>query len=450
MKKFTFFCAFILIFFSVASPVTAFAAYDPGFEVRSESVYIENVDTGTVVYEKNADQKMFPASLTKIMMAIVVLERVKDLDNESTTLKLYIQDMLYGTGASLGGIRLGEEVSIRGLLYAALIQSANEAALMLADYVGDGSIAYFVQMMNQKALELGCTGTNFANPNGLHDENNYTTARDMAIICKYAMQNPTFAEIVSTTTKDIGPTNVHQQLVETNTNKMLFSNSEYYYAPIQGIKTGTLPEAGRCFASQATKNGYTYVCVVLGSPQTEADGSATTPAMLNFFETRKLYEWAFENFSVRTVVERGEELTEVPVRFSFKTDHVTLATDEQCTTLMPADLQVSSVQYIYDLPERIDAPVEKGQVVGTLRLILADEEIGTVPLIATDSIEASKFLTFLGWFENAIHSFWLKFVMIAVILLLTVYIYLFVRINRRKRRRGKYSSYRSGSNRPYV
>ena len=448
MKKLTFLVAAAMTFLFVFSPVTAYAAYEPDFDIRSQAVYLENLDTGLVVYEKNADKKMYPASLTKVMTAIITLEYMEenqlDLDTETASLKLYLQDMIYGTGSSLGGILQNEEVTIRGLLYAALLQSAGEAALMLADYVGDGSVTHFVEMMNEKAAQLGCTGTHFANPHGLHDPENYSTARDMALICKYAMQNPTFAEIVSTTSKDIGPTNKHDSLVETSTNRMLFSSSEYYYAPAQGIKTGTLPESGRCLASQATSGGYSYLVIILGAPQTEADGSPTSPEFLNFYEARKLFQWAFENFQVRTVVDRGEELAEVKVKYSFKTDHMMLATDGQCTTLMPGDLDLSNVQYIYDVPQVLAAPVEKGQTVGTLRLMLADEEIGSVPLVTTDSVEASKLLTFFGWFGNAIHTFQVKFVLILAVLLIILYSVLMVHANKRRRRKGKYSSYRSG------
>ena len=456
MKKFTFLVAAALVFFSVLSPVTAFAAYEPDFEVRTQAVYLENLDTGMVVYEKNADEKMYPASLTKIMTAVVVLDYMKenglDLDTETASLKQYLQDEIYGTGSSLGGILLNEELTIRGLLYALLLQSSGEAALILADYVGDGSVTHFVDMMNDKAAQLGCTGTHFANPHGLHDPENYTTARDMAIISKYAMADPTFAEMVSTTSKDVGPTNKHDSLVEISTNKMLFQSSEYYYAPAVGIKTGTLEESGRCLASQATSGGYTYLVILLGSPLTEADGSATTPEFLNFYEGRKLFQWAFESFSVRTVVDRGEELAEVPVKYSFKTDHMMLATDGQCTTLMPSSLDLSSVQYVYDLPETLYAPIEKGQTVGTLRLMLADEEIGSVPLVATGSVEASKLLTFLGWFGNAIHSFQVKFILVLAVVLIVLYSTLMIHANKRRRRKGKYSTYRdrSGGRDRYV
>ena len=158
-------------------------SYEPDFTPTSKAVYLENLDTGLILYEKNADEKMYPASLTKIMTAIVVLENVKDLDGETAEYPMWIQNMLYGTNASLGGLIVGEELTIRQLLTSALVQSGNESAMILAGYVGSGGMAdfmprditTFVEMMNDKAKALGCTGTHFTNPTGLHSDNTYTT-----------------------------------------------------------------------------------------------------------------------------------------------------------------------------------------------------------------------------------------------------------------------------------
>ena len=238
MKKMSFLLSVVMILTLALSPVTAYGqtTYTPDFEVRAEAVYMKNLDTGQVIYEKNPDQRMYPASLTKIMTAIVTLENVEDLDGETAYLKLYLQDMIYGTGSSTGGFYLNDEASIRDILYATLLQSAGECALMLADYVGDGSVDHFVDMMNDKAAELGCTGTHFANPHGLFDENNYTTARDMAIISEYAMSIPEFAEIVGTYTHPVQLLNRDATLNELSTNSMLSPSSQYYYAPVYGIK----------------------------------------------------------------------------------------------------------------------------------------------------------------------------------------------------------------------
>lgn len=419
--------------------VTANAAIQPSFELRSTAVYLENLDTGTVIFEKNADEKRYPASLTKIMTAIVTLENVQDLDGETAAYKMYIQDDLYGKNASLGGLIAWEEVSIRGLLYSCLLRSACESAMVLADYVGGGSIPYFVEMMNNKAQELGMTGTHFSNPHGLYDEDNYTTARDMATLCKYAMQNPTFAEIVGTVSKDIGPTSKRQTLVQDNTNSMLNPASQYYYSPVKGIKTGTLEEAGRCMASIAEQDGYTYLCVVMGAPLYEISGKETD--MLNFRETKKLYEWAFSSYAMLTVAEAGEAVDEVAVRYSMDTDHVRAVTGESCQKLLPRETDLASIRTVVELPDSVDAPVAAGTQIGTEHLYLADEEIAAVPLVAEKDVEASKLLLFFAWVARIFSSTAAKIIGAVVLIAVIAYIVLVVRANRQRRRRFRRRNY---------
>ncbi|MEG0753681.1 MAG: D-alanyl-D-alanine carboxypeptidase family protein [Angelakisella sp.] len=452
MKKTSILLAFILIFTSVAGILPAYAAsepYEPPFEIRAEAVYMENMETGQVMVAKNADKRVSPASLTKMMTAILVLENVKDLEGESAYLKIYLNDMIYGTGAQTGGFWPNDKASIKDILYDMVLQSAAECALMLADYVGDGSVGHCVDMMNQRAVELGCTNTNFTNPHGLHDPEQYSSARDMAIIAKHAMTFPLFAEMVSTPSYKVTLQNRDASFYVHSTNEMIKPSSSYYYGPIQGIKTGTLPESGRCLASQAKLNGYTYLTVLLGAPINEADGTPTTPASLNFSETKKLYQWVFDSFSIRTAVERGEELVEVPVKYSYDGDFVRLATAEQFTALLHNDIQASSIQYVPDVPDALTAPVTKGQEVGRLKLIFADEEIGSVPLVATSNLYYSKLLGTWGWITNAIHSYWVKFVIVFVVLIILLYTALLMRVNRMKQRSGKYSSYRSGRDKDY-
>ncbi len=418
----------------VLCSVPAQAAYTPDFDLQSETVLLLNMDTGKVMYEKNADARVYPASLTKIMTAILALENVEDLDGTKVALKQYIQDMLYGKNASLGGILLGEEVSMRGLLYASMLQSANEASLMIGDYLGDGSLTQFAEMMNDKAKELGCTGTNFVNPNGLHDENHYTTARDMAKIAAYAMQNPEFVEIVNTVSIDIGPTNKHEQLVEITTNKVIVPSSIYYNPAVSGIKTGTLDEAGRCFVSTATKDGFTYLLVLMGAPFYNEDGTFME-TMINFEETNKLYDWVFDSFKVKTVMEKGRYIADIPVRLSYEKDVVGLVADARLTALIPADVETSSVQLVPTLPESIDAPVKKGDKVGSVKLVLAGEELGEVDLVANESVEMSKILYYYDQAMELLDSFWVKFAILFVALLVVAYIALMILMNKHNRKR---------------
>ncbi len=433
--------AFVLAAVMLFCPAAAIS-YEPDFTLTSKAVYLENLDTGLVLYEKNADQQMYPASLTKIMTAILVLENVKDLDQETAAYPMWIQDMLYGTNASLGGLIVGEKLTIRQLLTSALVQSGNESAMILAGYVGSGGMAdfmprditSFVEMMNDKAKALGCTGTHFTNPTGLHSDNHYSTARDMAIMAKYAMQNPVFASLVKNYAVQLGQTNKHSDLWQYSTNKMLLTSSPYYYAPVVGIKTGSTDEAGRCVISQAEDNGYRYFCVVMGAPSTAAE------PFPNFIETRQLYRWAFGTFSLKTLLEQGELMAEVPVKYSGDGKIAKLAVKDDVVKLLRNDISSDSIIYHTELPESIEAPVAAGDSVGTLHIMLMGEEIGTAELVATQDFSLSWFRKALGTIGALLSSTTAKIILIVVVLAVIAYIVYMVQHNKKKKRhRSRYS-----------
>lgn len=433
--------AFVLAAVMLFCPAAAIS-YEPDFTLTSKAVYLENLDTGLVLYEKNTDQQMYPASLTKIMTAILVLENVKDLDQETAAYPMWIQDMLYGTNASLGGLIVGEKLTIRQLLTSALVQSGNESAMILAGYVGSGGMAdfmprditSFVEMMNDKAKALGCMGTHFTNPTGLHSDNHYSTARDMAIMAKYAMQNPVFASLVKNYAVQLGQTNKHSDLWQYSTNKMLLTSSPYYYAPVVGIKTGSTDEAGRCVISQAEDNGYRYFCVVMGAPSTAAE------PFPNFIETRQLYRWAFGTFSLKTLLEQGELMAEVPVKYSGDGKIAKLAVKDDVVKLLRNDISSDSIIYHTELPESIEAPVAAGDSVGTLHIMLMGEEIGTAELVATQDFSLSWFRKALGTIGALLSSTTAKIILIVVVLAVVAYIVYMVQHNKKKKRhRSRYS-----------
>lgn len=433
--------AFVLAAVMLFCPAAAIS-YEPDFTLTSKAVYLENLDTGLVLYEKNADQQMYPASLTKIMTAILVLENVKDLDQETAAYPMWIQDMLYGTNASLGGLIVGEKLTIRQLLTSALVQSGNESAMILAGYVGSGGMAdfmprditSFVEMMNDKAKALGCMGTHFTNPTGLHSDNHYSTARDMAIMAKYAMQNPVFASLVKNYAVQLGQTNKHSDLWQYSTNKMLLTSSPYYYAPVVGIKTGSTDEAGRCVISQAEDNGYRYFCVIMGAPSTTAE------PFPNFIETRQLYRWAFGTFSLKTLLEQGELMAEVPVKYSGDGKIAKLAVKDDVVKLLRNDISSDSIIYHTELPESIEAPVAAGDSVGTLHIMLMGEEIGTAELVATQDFSLSWFRKALGTIGALLSSTTAKIILIVVVLAVVAYIVYMVQHNKKKKRhRSRYS-----------
>lgn len=434
MRK-TAFAMILIIFISFFSPVTAQAVqFDPDFDVQSKAAYMVSLDTNTVIYQKNADEPMYPASLTKIMTAIVALENVKDIKTETATAPAYIFDEFYGIDVSHAGIVTGETLSIENLLYAMMMQSANEAASIVADYVGDGSIPYFVELMNKKAKEIGANNTHFVNPHGLFDSDQKTTAHDMALITEYAIKNfPEFMEMAGTTSKDIGPSNKREHIY-LNTRNYMMVNTDYYYKGLSGVKTGTLEEAGRCFISTAKRDGYEYLLVLMGAPYLDSSGNLISPNSV-FTETAKFYDWAFNTFRIKTLVEKGTSAGEAKLKLAWKKDHLKLMSDSNFQTLIPTNIDSSHIRLEPVVPEGgINAPVKKYDKVGELRILLADDEIGRVALVSAEDVKANVLLYILNIFSIIFHSFIFKFLLIFVIVLAAMYIGLTVMRNKNKRK----------------
>ena len=412
----------------------AFADYDPGFDVDAEAVYFINLDTGKGIYEKDADKKVYPASTTKIMTALLALENIPDLDTPQIELKLYIQNALSGTGASLAGILRGETFTPRELLYAALLPSGNEAAMMLGDYVGDGSLDYFAEMMNEKAAELGAVNTHFVNASGMHDDDHYTTAYDMYLITMAALENETFREIVSTNYYYAGEDQNGNPLHWNTTNFLISPGSTYYYPYATGVKTGTTDEAGRCLVSTAEKDGYHYLMVMMGAPQYDSNGEKLEENMV-FKQTIELYDWAFSSFSNKTLIEKDVGVGEVPLKLARGgKDYLLIKSGEVFTDLLPNEIEASSITMELDLPAVVNAPIKEGDQVGTIRLMLAGEEIGSVPAVAAEDVDASLIATLIDQFKRLFRSFLAKFIVVFVILSIIAYITITVLRGRNKNR----------------
>lgn len=439
MRKVPFFSIWLCVAVALSS-FTGFAAveYAPEEPVTAKAYYLYNVDTGAVIAESNSDKLMYPASLTKIMTCILALENTEDIEREPVVFPKYVEEYLYlyqmQHGAiSLGGLRAGEEMSMKNMLHALMLPSANEAAMIIADHIA-GSQEAFADMMNKRAKELGATSTHFVNANGLFDENHTTTAADMAKIAMHATALPHFMEIVSEYVYDSGPTNLHENLHWESTNQMIIPENEYYYPGLKGIKTGTLPEAGRCFASMATRNGYTYLLVVMGSDYLDEEGNPV-PGNSAFRDTQILYDWVFDSFKVKILVEKNKPVAEIPLRLSMDQDFVKLMTADRFSSLVYYNVEASSVAIIPEIPDYIEAPVRKYDKIGEASLMLSGTEIGRVDLLSADTVEASKMLVLWEQIKSITRSFWFKFTVIFVPLLITAYIIMMISRNRRRRER---------------
>lgn len=271
-----------------AFPATALAAPDwpSGVSVQAESGIVIDADTGTVLWGQNIHNQYFPASITKIMTALIVIETCS-LDETVT----FSHNAVFNVeaGSSNAGINEGDKLSVKDCLYALLLKSANEAANALAEHVA-GSTEAFADMMNAKAKELGCTDTHFANPSGLNDPEHYTSTYDMALIARAAFLNPTFEEIDSTAYYKLPPNSINPEgLTIYPGHKMLKKSTPYYYPGIVGGKTGYTTLAGNTLVTCARKNGLKLIAVIL---------KGSTPQY--WTDTKNLLDFGFENFvSVR-------------------------------------------------------------------------------------------------------------------------------------------------------
>lgn len=401
------------LFSSSASAVT----FNPNFTISSEAAVMINLDKDVVVYTKNADKKMYPASLTKIMTAMVVLDNVKDLDNTYFEAPLAVFDELYGMGASSVGLERGEETSVTDLLYSLMLKSACESAGVLAYHVGGESTANFIDMMNQKAKEIGCTGTHFVNPHGLYDDDQYTNANDMALIAKYAVENyPKLVEIATTPEYEMQPSNVHGEgwAHIYHTNSMLNRSSSYYYQYAKGFKTGTLDESGRNLVTLGSRDGNNYLLVTLGSPMYDENGESV---YMHYDDHKSLYEWAFENFEYTQLVQSNKEVTELQVKFGENSDFVRLVTSESYSCIWLKTIDTARLEEKITIDETllnedgtITAPITKGQVFGSYSLSMSGEVVCTIPLAAQEDVtlsaleynwdKAKQFIA-SGWFIAA-------------------------------------------------
>lgn len=419
------------------SSVTALASNSPALDATA--ALLVSPDSGMVLYSKNADQKRYPASTTKIMTALLTLENVSNLDETVTSEAVDFENVT--ADSSNAGILLGEQVTVRDLLYALMLPSANEAAYMLARHVG-GSWEQFVDMMNDRAAELGCTGTHFCNPCGLHEEDHYTTAYDLYLIAKEAMKDATFRDIVSTVQHRMAKTNLHEERIIYTTNQLIFSSFQpWSYANCLGIKTGHTSQAGNCFVGYAEYGDAKLFSVVLGC----SDSSKEYPSVAaSFTDTKKLCQWGFENFTSKTLARQGEEVTYTKVKLSTDTNQLLLTAKADVVALLPKDLDVKELELVEDIPEEVKAPVKAGDPIGTATYRYNGTDYGTVELVALNDISRSTVLFYADKLSTFFQSMVFKILLLAAAAFFILHIFthiLFGGVRRRRRRRSSRSRY---------
>ena len=237
------------------------------FSVAAKAALLIDLNTGRAVYEQDADERVYPASLTKIMTCLLALEN-GNLSDVVTVSASALDDL--DADSSVAGLQVGEQMTLENLLYCMMVVSGNDACNVIAEHIA-GSVADFVRMMNQRAYELGCLNTHFSNPHGLHDESHYTTARDLSIITQAALKSENFRQIVDTYEYQLPDDNMRQNIPKLKTTNMLIYRSlsnTLYYPRAHGIKTGYTSQAGRCVISEATGDGLDLLGIVCGAATT--------------------------------------------------------------------------------------------------------------------------------------------------------------------------------------
>lgn len=358
--------------------------------LSSEAVLLMEASTGKVVYEKNGYEKKYPASTTKIMTAILAIEHC-NLNETATASEFAINSV--PSGYSTANIQIGETLSVKDLLYALMLQSANESAVILAEHVS-GSQEAFANLMNEKAKELGCKNTHFINPNGIHNENHYTTAYDLALITQYAMKNQTFRDIVKTTSFTLPATTSYPSESRTyaNTNNLIIYDARnrpdnYYYKYATGVKTGYTSAAKNCLVASAEKNGIEYISVVLGASITyESTGSVSH----RYVDTISLFDYAFDNFSFRKLKSANNLIKTIKIENGKKDENsLDLLIASDVNSLVSLDNKSTQIDPDITLKEGLSAPITKGDIVGTISYKVEGINY-TTDLIAGNDVEEYK------------------------------------------------------------
>ncbi|MBR1969308.1 MAG: D-alanyl-D-alanine carboxypeptidase [Clostridia bacterium] len=377
---------------------------------KSSNVILLDLNTGSVLYEKKSKNKIFPAEITEIMTAVVVLENanLEKLYEASETALANISE-----GDSKMGIITGEKLSVRQLLHGMILASAADASNVLAEGVG-GSTEEFVAMMNKKATEIGMKNTNFTNPTGAHDERHYSTTRDMAILARYAMSIPEFCEIVKTQSYTITPTEKsksERKIINRNHFVSSLLRADYYYKYSTGIKTGYTAEAKSCIAASAKKGNTELLCLIFGA-KTEEN------VAISFVDCKNMFDYVFSNYSSVKIVSEDKIVAQTKLVNSRRTKKVILKAGKSLEALKDNKVEKSEITYKDKVPSSVSAPIEEKQEIGIREYFLNGVSVGCIPLVADKNYTFDPVAYFINKIIAFIKSPWLFITIFVVVVLL--------------------------------
>ncbi|MGN0621541.1 MAG: D-alanyl-D-alanine carboxypeptidase family protein [Porcipelethomonas sp.] len=401
--------------------------FEPDFDVYGQSVVLMNLDTESVIYEKNPDMEQMPASLVNIMTAIIVLENCADPDTETIradkTLYNEFEEYEYQDDLRYGEIWDGDTLTVTDYLYALMLTSSCEAANILAYHFGNGNISAFVEKMNEKASEIGAENTYFANPHGLYDPKQITTANDMIKITLYALSVPGFEEIATAEEYEVHPQSYvtpHEETwIWSHSNIIMSAASDYYMYGVKGVKTGNLVLSGRNIITMGSSDGINYLLVDLNAPFYDSEGDSK---YYHIIDAYNLLEWAFNSFEFKVILDDTEEIAEVKVENSDGNGYVLVKPAKEYKALWYDEIDVTSIQRNINVAKSVQAPVKKGQKLGEYELRLSDETIASVDLIAASDVDRSFVKFNMTAAKNFFKSKWLARAFLIAILISAAYL----------------------------
>lgn len=432
MKKVFSWMSIFLLLLQLSPWVFAEESKQP--DIKATSAVLVDSASGRVLYEKDAKAKCYPASTTKIMTGLLALENLNLGDSVTASATAVDVDR---DGSNMG-ILEGEILTVEQLLYGLMVHSANDAANVLAEAVS-GSLSAFVEKMNGRAAELGMENTHFANPHGYHDDNHYTSAYDLYLLAKVAMQNETFAKIVATPTYEIPPTNRYKETRSLSNNNALINpmkGRKYLYSAATGVKTGHTSKAGNCLVSSAEKNGSSFLCVVLNAPNENGTN-------YSFADTISLLDYGFENFKTQTISDTDEILATKEVKWASKNAQAVLTAKEPFTALLPADFDKASLEKTLTVEEGIKAPLAEGETVGKITYTYDGTVIGETELVNKKAIKRSYMRMIFGTLLHWILSVWVMVPLGILVVVLLVLRWREMKRRQKRRRQRKYANRRN-------
>ncbi len=415
-----------------AQSLASFANISESPEISGKQAYVINLDTGVVVYEKNMDKKAYPASTVKLLTALVAYENIPDLDTQITISHQVVRE---ASGSHMS-LKEGEILTARELLYGVLMRGANDASIALALHVSE-DIESFCKLMNDKAKLLGLQHSSFDNVTGFHSPDTYTTARDIAKIAKAVYYNDELFSMTNEKSHAVEIINKPKEirtLLNRNTLISRSSSDADYYPGAMGMSLGGTPEGGQCVVScYTTADNLTYLCVVLGAPDSKGkQNSACTDAS-------EIFDFCKSSFALQTVASTSDVVCELKVNLASDTDHVTLFPAQDIKMLLPKELDfkndIKIERRVYK--ESVKAPVYKASEFGEIVVMYKNQVVaGKTQLIAGNSVDRSNLLYFFNRIETFVFSTWFKVFVMAAAVLYGIYIALYMHSLNRNKRKG--------------